>query len=566
MAEIPDLQQPILPDLADKQQRDCKGCGQLSWEVLTASLDPSLCQRQQQAREANQPSMLAGYHHESWIVLLEQHVLSGTQHRTYENTAGNSSEDWDLSDPVKHTVLRLCDYTEPSTPTLAEPMLQVAQPHGTLMSELLVASSEPQVPDCMPVSCARRNTLGSCKATYWSLVGQDLELQDTVSTLPIVLFDDSPSSCCGMDEAESREDTWQQCMADCHIRRLRTGHLKLYMDWSLSDHSASSSKTLQGYKRLLNQTNCPSTLPPVDAESTMDESHSPPFVAHSIAGAVNTPPGVPYNAMRQPEQLPGAVRARLHDQTQQAKHAKQAQHAQGSDLLQGSQMGKGIVSKQSSSQPTANLTATKPAPDVKPKLPCGTVFRSAQPARQHEPSADKSNPQKMQPTGVFQKRRSNPRARASARQQIESAGNDMAFFLGLQQGPVPAQAASKGTQSGAPALASAAEAAPGSIPTAGKPEVLDLCTDDALQDEEEDTMIMNLPDVQYSILCLPERHQGLLQRMKEEHSVVLRHDAGVSAKVSEVTLSTVRAINVCECVHISMHACAEFGPQPYTSG
>lgn len=537
MAEIPELPQPILPDRADKQQRDCKGYGQLPWEMLTASLDPSLCQRQQQAREANPHSMLAGYHHESWIAMLEQHMLSGMQHQTHDNRAEDSLEEWDLSDPVKHTVVRLCDYTEPSTPTLAEPLLPAAQPHGGLVSELLVATSKPQIPEYMPVPCARRSVLGTCKATYWSLVGQDMELQDTVSTLPVVLFDDSQGSCYGMDEAESREDTWQQCMADCHIRRLKTGHLKLYMDWSLSDHSTSSSKNLQGYKRHLDQTFCPSTLPTGAAESAMDESHSTPFVAHSIAGAVKTPPGVPYNAVRQPEQLPSAIRARLHGHAQHAKQAKQAQHAHRPDLLRGPQMGQGIASKQPSSQPAAaaNHAATKPAPDATPKQPCGTVFRSIQPAG---PSADKSNPQQMQPTGVFQKRQSNSKAPVPARQQIEPAGNDMAFFLGLQQGAVPAHSASKAMQPTAPALASASEAAPGPAPAAGEPQMLDLCTDDAWQDDEEDTMIMNLPDVQYSMLCLPERHQGLLQRMREEHSVVLRHDAGISAEVS-LHLSTI---------------------------
>ena len=323
-------------------------------------------------------------------------------------------------------------------------------------------------------------------------------------------------------------------MADCHIRRVKTGHLKLYMDWSLSYLSASSSNSLQGYKRHLDQTFWPSSLPPVAAESALDESHSPPFVAHSIAGAVKTPPGVPYNAMKQPEQLPCAVRARLHGQ---AQHARQAKQAPGCDLLRGSQMGKGILSKQPNSQPAAaaNHAATKPAPDA---TPCGSMFKCIQPARQDEPSAGKSNPHQMQATGVFQKRQSSSKARASARQQSESAGNDMAFFLGLQQGPVPANSASKAMQPRAPALASAAEAAPGPAPTASEPEVLDLCTDDASQEKEEDTMIMNLPDVQYSVLCLPERHQGLLQRMKEEHSVVLRHDAGISAEVSS-HLSTI---------------------------
>lgn len=549
VAELPELAQPILPDQADAQKRHCKV--QLPWEVLTASLDLSLFNYQQKAGEANPPSMVADSNHISWMAMLQQHALLDPNNQDGGQKAEDSPEEWDLSDPIKHTVWHLRDYTDPLIPTLAEPLLHGAQPHGGLPAQLMHATPKPQVPDYLPMLCSRRNVLGSCKATYCSLVGQEMELQNTVSSLPIVLFNDDRIISYGMDEAESREDTWQQCMADCHIRQLKTGHLKLYMDWSLSDRSASSSRAVQGYKRHLDQALRPAIFPPVADGSVLDESHSAAFVVHSIAGATMTPHGVLYNATRQPEQLPHAVTARLHgqaqqaqqaqraqqtQQTQQAQQAQQAQLAQRTNWLEGSQMGKGMATQEPMKQPAvavADQAAPKPAPSAAAKLSCDTGFRSVQPARQAEPSADNSNSaQQMQATGVFQKCRSKPKPHRSGRQQIESAGNDMAFFLGLQQGVAPAQPTSKIMQSRTLGPASAAGAAPGPALKAGQHQVLDLCTDDASQDEGEDTMVMTLPDVQYSILCLPKRHQGLLQRMKEEHTLVLRHHAGMSAEVS----------------------------------
>ena len=512
---------------------------QLPWEMLTASIEPALSKYRQKAREANPPpSIIADSKHDSWMAMLQQHALLDTINQSDDHKAEDSSEEWALSDPVKHTVLHLRDYTDPLTPLLAEPLLQAAQPHGGLASQLMQATPEPPVPDYLPLSCVRPSVLGSCKATYCSLVGQDMELRDTVSTLPIVLFDNDQVNSYGMDEAESQEDTWQQCMTECHIRRLKTGHWKLYMDWSLSDCSASSCKTVQGYKRHLDQALRPAILPAVDDGPALEESHSAASVIHSIAGAIMTPPGVPYNAVRQPEQLPHAIRTRLHGQAQQAQQSQQAQRAQRAqrtDLLEGSQKGKGIATK--TTRPpalaVANQASTKPAPSAAAKLPCDTGCRSVQPAQQDKPSPEDSNaPQQMQATGVFQKRQPKPKLQSSARQQVESAGNDMAFFLGLQQRAAPAHSGSKTMQPGAPALPAAAGAAPRSALKAGQPQVLDLCTDGASQDEKEDNTVMSLPDVQYSVLCLPERHQGLLQRMKEEHTLVLRQHAGISAEAS----------------------------------
>lgn len=508
---------------------------QLPWETLKASMDPSPSNYLQKSGEAKPlPSMVAGSKYDSWIAMLQQYTLLDTIDQSDNHKAQDSSQEWALLDPVKDSVLHLRDYTDPLTPTLAEPLLQAAQADGGLASHLMRVTAKPQVPDYLPMTCARPNLLGSCKATYCSLVGQDMELQDTVSTLPVVLFDNDQANSCGMDEAESQENSWQQCLTDCHIRQLKTGHLKLYMDWSLSECSASSCKTVQGYKRHLDQALCPAILPPVSNGSALDKPHNAAFVIHSIAGAVMTPPGVPYNAMRQPEQLPLAVRARLHGQTQQAQHAQQAQqaqHAQRITLPKGSQMGKGMACGPSRQPVVAVADKAAKAPTAKQLSE--TEFRSEQPAQQVEPSADQANiPQQMQATGVFQKRQSKPQLQSSARQQAESAGNDMAFFLRLQQGAAPTHSASKVVEPRAHALPFAAVADRSSALEAGPNQLLDLCADDASEDDEEDTMVVNMPDVQYSILCLPERHQGLLQRMKQEHTLVLRHHASMTAEVN----------------------------------
>ena len=478
--------------------------------------------------------------------MLQQHALLDTNNQRDNLKAEDSSEEWALSDPVKHTVLHLRDQTDPLTPTLAEPLLQAAQPDGGLASQFMRTTPKPQVPDYLPMSCARPNVLGSCNTTYFSLVGQDMELQDTVSTLPVVLFDNNQVNSKGMDEAESREDTWQQCMTDCHIRQLKTGHLKLYMDWSLSDRSPSPCNIVQGCKRQLDQAFHPIVLPPVADGSALDESHSAAFVIHSIAGArtIMTPSGVPYNAMRQPEQLPLVVKARLYGQAQQAQqawhaqraqHAQQTQQAQHTNSLEGSQTGNSTACKPSRqlAVAVADKAAKMPAQGAAAKQLSETEFRSVQPVRQVEPSANKPNaPLQMQATGVFQTRQSKPKLQSSARQQVESAGNDMAFFLGLQQGAASTHSASKTTKPRAPVLLSAAGADRSPTLKAGQHQLLDLSAADASEDEEEDTMVLGLPDVQYSVLCLPERHQNLLQRMKEEHTFVLRHHVGMSAEVS----------------------------------
>ena len=557
----PDLPQLILRDRTDKQQRQCIAL--VTWEVLRASLNTSLSCGQQQAEEVHLPSIVAGSDHQSWIAVLEQYALLGSNSQSIYDTAVDSSEEWELSDPIKHSIINLCDYTEPLTPTLAEPLLHTAQSQEGLASQLMHATPKPRIPDHLPVACAKHSVIGSCKATYCSLVGQDMELQDTVSTLPVVLFDGSSDhSPYGMDEAESREDTWQQCMADCHIRQLKTGHLKLYMDWSLSDCSASSSKTLQGYRRHLDQTLRPTILPSVPADSTVHESLSTAFVANRIAGAEVTPSGVQYNAVRQPEQLPHAVKARLQNQAQHAKQPHRAQHA---DLVQGSQ----LMTSTSSAQPAVAVAAeaasgtarTNPPPGAAAELPSETGGRTVPPANPGRPSAYKSKaPQQTQATGVFQKRHPSGKAQVSAKRQVESAGNDMAFFLGLQQGAAPNHSALKTLQPRAPTLASAApDPGRGHALEAGQSQVLDLCSGDASEDEGDN---MKLPDVQFSILCLPERHQGLLQRMQEEHTAVLRHNASIGAEV-RVTYEQLLH-HLIQVTIVCMHDYAE-EPQPQPS-
>lgn len=502
--------------------------------MLRASFNTSVLAVQPQAQDADLPSMVAESNQKSWTEILEQHARLATN-PTADAATDGSIDGWRLSETVKHSVMHRCDYTQPVTPILAEPLLQVPLSHGGLASELMHASTKPQSPVYLPLACAQRSVLGGCKATYCSLVVQDMGLQDTVTTLPVVLFDDSSS--CSTDEAESREDTWQRCVSDCHIKQLKTGHLKLYMDWSLSDRSASSSKTLHEYKRHLDQTLRPASLPEVAADSSLDDSLSAAIVTHSIAGAKMTPPGVPYNAMRQPEQLPHAVKARLQAQ---AQRAKQAQHAQHANLQQGRQLSKVWAPKLSRQaalavalKPAACTNArTDPASGAAAMLPSDKDSKSVQPASPARQSANNPDPARQtHATGVFQTRQATRKARSSAKRKVESSGNDMAYFLGLQQGAAPNHPALKTLQPRAPALASGAGPALGPASKAGQCQVIDLCADDASQEEEEDTLVIELPDVQYSILCLPERHQGLLQRMKEEHTAILRHHASIGAEV-----------------------------------
>lgn len=508
----------------------------LPWETLRASFSTSLLCAQPQALDADLPSMAAAHNHKSWIAILEQHASWGVGSHTSTDTDGqgmnNSTEDSideeQLSDAIKHSVMPLCGYTQSVTPTLAEPLLPVPLARAGLASQLMHASSKPQIPDYLPLVCAQRSVLGSCKATYCSLVVQDMELQDTVTTLPFVLFDDN--SAYGTDEAESQEDTWQRCVSDCHIKQLKTGHLKLYLDWSLSDRSASSSRTLQEYKRHLDQSLRPTKVSAMAADSALDEPLSAACITHMIEGVRGTPPGVPYNAIRQPEQLPHAVKARLQAQAQRSKRAQHAQLGKvwAQNLSRQSSPAAPLKAASTTVIPASSARAD-PANGAAAMLPSDTGSEIVQPANTARASANSTAAaQQTQATGVFQKRRPTTKAQGSARQQVEPAGNDMAYFLGLQQG-----AAHHPPQPRAPALASSAALAPapGAGAEASQCQVVDLCADDASLDEEEDTVVMELPDVQYSVLCLPERHQGLLQRMQEEHAAIFRQHASIGAEV-----------------------------------
>ena len=548
--DTPLVPAPVLPETLRKQG-DCTSA-MASWEVLQGTLDTSLSHDQQHARTAQLPSIAKGSEHESWTALMQQHASSAKQLNHMEQSTDDTikADAVELTASIKQSIMYTNVVSEPSILTLAEPLLQLSALAEGLLPQLFSATTKPKMPRCMAGSIAQCSVMGSCQSTFHTLVAQDMTLQDSVCTFPLVIFDDSTPH--GTDEAESKVNAWQQCMADCHIRQVQTKHLGLYIDWSLSDRSSTSPKSLQEYKRRVGQALHPAVLPPVEADSALDDMLSPESLISSIARLTAVPCGVLYNAVEQPEQLPHAVQARLQSQ---AQHAKQAQHPILAQRAQQAQPAKQAqqahqhpeLSKSLNIDRLAGSTQTRSVPDasmsLKPTqrgtavLPSTSAPTSSPLVQPERPSADKQSTAQPAPaTGVFQKPQSHTMSQRSSVQQQGTGGNDMAFFLGLQQGPASKQ---PNRLLGPSTTASAAGKGPAPgpskpAPAAEQPHVVDLCTDSS--QEEAEVTCVDLPDVQYSVLRLPERHEGLLQLMREEHAAVLRQHASIDADVSCSTL------------------------------
>ena len=92
----------------------------------------------------------------------------------------------------------------------------------------------------------------------------------------------------------------------------------------------------------------------------------------------------------------------------------------------------------------------------------------------------------------------------------------MAFFLGLQHR--------------ATAAASGAAA-----PLSNQARPIDLCSDGDEEGEEE--VAMQLPDVQYVSLQLPEQHARLLNIVQGDQRALLREADGIDAEVRDMFLA-----------------------------
>ena len=69
------------------------------------------------------------------------------------------------------------------------------------------------------------------------------------------------------------------------------------------------------------------------------------------------------------------------------------------------------------------------------------------------------------------------------------------------------------------------------------PEV-DLTIDSSQDSQGENDQALRLPQVQYTVLSLPEKHQRLLDQMQQEQTLLLRNTANVDAQVSGMRCST----------------------------
>lgn len=195
---------------------------------------------------------------------------------------------------------------------LAVPLLPGVDTGTELFDEMLAEFTGPQL---MPqqqqqlVSLASKSITRDSQATFHSCMAQDMILQDTLQTLPVIMFDEG----IGCDEAESCVSFWQQLITECNIKPIRTGHLELHMDKSLSEKGQPGPASLQTYKRRFSRALQPARLP----DSARATSRACVTATHSslvslIAGKQITLQMPTCNAAQFPEQLPHAVQAHLH--------------------------------------------------------------------------------------------------------------------------------------------------------------------------------------------------------------------------------------------------------------
>ncbi len=513
MWDASQLPQPIMLDTVTRRL-DLLGT-LVPWNTLTADLNTALDTNQEHAAAASVPALRDDSQGELWLSVMASHTLSascaaaddrqGAVGHGHINCGSKTSQEVkaEILSSVACALEECRAQVETAPPELEVPMLCFKISEQTLMTEVFQAEQCPKAPEYVPASVADCSVKGSSKLTYHSLVAQELTLQESFYTLPVVLFDDS--NAYGLDEAQSKEDMWQQCMAECRFRHLKTGHLDLYMDWSLVDRACPCSASLQTFKRPLKMHSQPESLPPVAADSALSDSAIAASVISSIAEGACVVPDILYHAVQQPEQLPRAIKQRL---CKQPAYQEQANPLTQAATAVSSQNAVNIIKCAPSNHISLHAASRAAADD----MPLAQQPTQGKPALQAAPSGNKARASGgVQPSGIFQQRAKSAKTPASATApQTASAGNEMAFFLGLQH-----RATAPASGAGAP------------LPNQAHP--VDLCSDG--DEEAEEEAAMQLPDVQYVCLQLPEQHARLLNIMQGDQRALLREADDIAAEV-----------------------------------
>ena len=215
--------------------------------------------------------------------------------------AGNSA--------VKDIVLATTCQLAAAPPVLAVPLLPHMKPEQDMFDSVLTEHEGPQLlpaEEQALLATARRNITGSSQATFDSCMAEHMVLQDSFQTLPVIFFNSS-ADC---DEAQSCMNSWQQLLTDCHVKPIKSGHLELYIDLSLTDSTQSSPAELQAYKHDLQKALAPdlSQQKLLHAASVTVPNSIP---VSSISGEQPHLQALPCNAMQFPEQLPHAVQTHM---------------------------------------------------------------------------------------------------------------------------------------------------------------------------------------------------------------------------------------------------------------
>lgn len=243
-------------------------------------------------------------------------VIAKASFGSYENAANKSAVKAAAKEnivagncAVKDIILATTYQIAAAPPELAVPLLPNLTTEQDIFNALLTEHEGPQLlpnEEQALLASAWHSIAGSNQATFDSCMANHMVLQDSFQTLPVIFFN-SNADC---DEAESCMNSWQHLLRDCHVKPIKTGHLELYIDLSLTDNTQSSPAELQAYKHDLQKAVAPDRSQQVlHAAASVTVPNS--ILVSSIAGERPYLQALPCYATQFPEQPPHAVQMRM---------------------------------------------------------------------------------------------------------------------------------------------------------------------------------------------------------------------------------------------------------------
>ena len=519
LLHIPELLVPMMPSTV------CKPCQPqpiVSFVELRAASSTATEAQQALASTGSLHSLLSHGSTDAWLHLTAEHDLDAPE----SGTDASMSQVSELHDNrLKHDVLAsAATFTDmymaavglPVT-SMDVPLLAPQTPDKTTAAEVLSQAMRMTPTPYLPAPVTHSSAAGHVAVTFQTLIAQELTVEDSVFTLPVIIIDEE------LDEthSQSKEKSWQQCFIDSHLKQKKTAHLELYMDWSLSDATCPCPAALHDFKRQLDKQFQPASMPAAANDSPLVAATTSAAVFSIIAVHSPSFPAISHHAVQHPEPLPIAIKQRLQQQRSDQKRGIQQDARPRSDCTNAqvtTKKAESVVDQRVPGHDISGSTTTSVHASATGNN--GDAGRAiTKQAISHDTVGNKPSAKPLA-TGVFHSSLMSPRPRKQTEQeQTEPAGGDMAFFLGLQGRAVERRP----TQAAAPATALHSSSCP-----------IDLCSDDdrdSADEEAEAETALQLPDAQHIALQLSDKHKQLLQVMRQDHAALLKDVSGIDREV-----------------------------------